>query len=95
LVPGPSLPVRLAALVVAVLVAGRFGAADEEMAAVWALAVGLASALAALVIDLGVVRITPGVGVRLRPPMTSVAALLPVVAAVPVAYAIGWIMGGS
>jgi hypothetical protein len=92
LLPGPLLPVRIAALVLGALVGGRYGAASEELAAGWALAAAAAAGAAAVVIDLGVVRMGPEVASRQQSALRPVAALLPVVAALPVAYVVGWVM---
>jgi hypothetical protein len=94
LVPGPPELVRPAAFVVAVLVAGRYGATTEDLAAGSALATAGVAAAFALVTDLGVVRLGSEVGVRQRPALRTVAALLPVVAAVPGVYVVGWLIGG-
>jgi hypothetical protein len=46
----------------------------------------------ALVIDLGVLRLSGAIGRRQLPALRPVAALLPVVATLPVVYVVGWIV---
>lgn len=94
LLPGPPLPVRGLGLVLAVVVAARFGATSQELSGVAAAATALVAAGFALVVDLGVVRLAGDVGRRQRPALAPVAGLLPVVAAVPGVYLVGWIVGG-
>jgi hypothetical protein len=95
LLPGPLLPVRLAALLAAALVGGRYGAAVESLEAVRALATAAAAAAAALVMDLGMVRLAGEVDARQVAALRPVAVLLPLVAAVPVAYVVGWALAGA
>jgi hypothetical protein len=94
LVPGPQLPVRLVSLLVAVGVAARYGSTTEDLWVVTALGAAAAAAAFALVVDLGVVRMSRDVGPGPRLALRPVAALLPVVAAFPAVYVIGWIVGG-
>lgn len=93
LVPGPALPVRVVSLLVAVVVAARYGATTEDLSAGAAVAAALAAGAFALVVDLGVVRMERLVAARQRPALRPAAALLPVVAALPAVYVVGWIVG--
>ncbi|MDQ1634903.1 MAG: hypothetical protein QOJ32_1712, partial [Frankiaceae bacterium] len=80
-------------LLVAVVVGARFGATVQDLSTVTALTTAALAGLVALVIDLGVLRISGTVGRRQLPALRPVAALLPVVATLPVVYVIGWIVG--
>jgi hypothetical protein len=94
IVPGPALLIRAAGLVLAVVVAGRFGVASQDLSAGAAAGTAAAAAALALVVDLGMLRLRGEVGQRQRAALRPVAALLPVVAAVPAVYVAGWIIGG-
>ncbi|MDQ1632690.1 MAG: hypothetical protein QOC80_2662 [Frankiaceae bacterium] len=93
LVPGPGLVIRGGSLLVAVVVGARFGATVQDLSTVTALTTAALAGLVALVIDLGVLRLSGTVGRRQLPALRPVAALLPVVATLPVVYVIGWIVG--
>lgn len=94
LLPGPQLPVRAAGLVAGVVVAARYGATTEDLWVGTALAVAGTAAVLALVVDLGVVRMSREVGPGQRSALRPVAALLPLTAALPAIYVLGWIVGG-
>jgi hypothetical protein len=93
LVPGPGLLVRGVSLVVAVAVGARFGVTVQDLWALTAVVAAALAALFALVIDLGVLRMSGSIGRRQLPALRPVAALLPVVATLPVVYVVGWIVG--
>ncbi len=93
IVPGPGFAVRGVSLVVAVVVGARFGVAVQELSVVTALVTAVLAGLVALVIDLGVLRLSGAIGLRQLPALRPVAALLPVVATIPVVYVVGWIVG--
>jgi hypothetical protein len=94
LAPGPAVVVRPIGLILAVVVAARYGATTENLTPGSALGTAVAAAAFALVVDLGVVRMSAEVGRRQRPALRPVAALLPVVAAVPAVYMLGWVISG-
>lgn len=94
LLPGPALPVRVGALVLAVVVGGRYGIETGGVDGGAAAALSAAAAAFALVVDLGVVRMSTDVGRGQLAALRPVAGLLPVVAALPVVYLGGWILGG-
>jgi hypothetical protein len=94
LVPGPQLPVRGVGLLVATGVAARYGSTTEDLWVGTALTTAAVAAAFALVVDLGVLRMSRDVGPGQRSALRPVAALLPIVAAFPAVYVIGWIVGG-
>jgi hypothetical protein len=93
-VPGPAVLVRSAGLAAATAVGARYGATTGNLSAAAGLGIAAAAAAFALIVDLGVVRMSPEIGVRQRPALRPVAALLPVAAVVPAVYVLGWVIGG-
>jgi hypothetical protein len=93
-VPGPAVLVRSVGLLAATAVGARYGATTGNLSAAAALGIAAAAAVFALIVDLGVVRMSAEIGVRQRPALRPVAALLPVAAAVPAVYVLGWVIGG-
>lgn len=93
LVPGPGLVIRGISLVVAAGVGARFGVAVQGLSVTTAVVTALLAGSVALVIDLGVLRLTETVGRQQLSALRPVAALLPVVATLPVVYVVGWIVG--
>ncbi|HSP38496.1 MAG TPA: hypothetical protein VLR26_12155 [Frankiaceae bacterium] len=94
LLPGPAIPIRGLSLLVAIVVGARYGATAGDLSAGAALAAAGTAAAFALVLDLGVVRMSRDVGQRQLPALKVVAALLPIVAALPAVYIVGWIVAG-
>jgi hypothetical protein len=92
LVPGPGLLVRAVSLLVAVGVGARFGVTVQDLWVGTAVTSAALAGVFALVIDLGVLRLSGAIGRRQLPALRPVAALLPVVATLPVVYVVGWIV---
>lgn len=94
LLPGPALPVRAGALLLAVVVGGRYGIVNGAVDGGPAAALSAAAAAFALVVDLGVVRMSTDVGRGQLAALRPVAGFLPVVAALPAVYVGAWILSG-